>query len=139
MSHHRVSGQEFRADAAWFLVPAEIWAIVEIGSGVICASLVPLKPLVKLLVPFLVEIPQQIGSGVRTFRSRASMQVSKARGMTRLKLDPYAHMANSPSCAENSDNAIEKGEGVTAIEDVLIMESYPDMQHTPEKVVIHAR
>lgn len=139
MSHHRVSGKEFRADAAWFLAPAEIWAIVEIGFGVICASLVPLKPLVKLLVPCLVEISQQIGSGVRSFRSRASLQVFKARGMTRLKLDPYAQMANSPPCAGNSDHTVERGAGVAATKDVLIMESYPDMQHTPEKVVLHSR
>lgn len=138
-SHHRVSGEKSRADAAWFFAPAENWAIVEICSGIICASLAPLKPLFKLLLPFLVELPQMIASGVRTFRLRAWAQVIKAKDMMRLKLDPYAHMPNSPPCAGNSDNTVERGEGVTATKEVSSIESHSDLQHIPEKVVIRSR
>lgn len=80
-----------------------------------------------------------IASGVRKVRSRASAQAMKTKDMTRLKLDPYAHMANSPSYAGNSDDTVERGEGITATNDVAIMESYPDLQQTPEKAVIRSR
>lgn len=128
-----------RADAAWFSVAAENWSIVEICSGIICASLVPVKPLVKLLVPFLVEKSQMIASGVRKFRSRESAQVFKIKEMTSLKTVPYAHMANSPTCAGNGDDTVERGEGITTTNDLVIMESYPDLQHTPKKALIHSR
>lgn len=112
---------------------------METCSGIICASLVPLKPLVKLLMPFLVEKSQMIASGVRRFRSRASAQVVKAKDMTRLKCDPYTHMANSPPCAVNSDDVVERGEGITVTKDVLLAENHPDLQEALEKVVIRSR
>lgn len=95
---------------------------MEICSGIICASLVPVKPLVKLLVPFFVEKSQMIASGVRKVRSRASAQVFRTKEMTSLKLDPYAHLANSPTCAGKSDDTVERGEG-TIPNDVVIVES----------------
>ncbi|MCJ1465700.1 hypothetical protein MMC07_004319 [Pseudocyphellaria aurata] len=138
-SRQRVSSQKVRADAAWFFAPAANGAIVEICFGLICASLIPLKPLVKTLVPSLVKMSQAMTSGLRKCRSQVSAQVLKAKSVTRLKHDLYAHMASSPPCAENSNDAVERGEGTTATRDVPVMENFPDLQHISEKATICAR
>ena len=36
-----------RVDPTWAVVTAEVWAVVEICSGLICASLIPLRPVFK--------------------------------------------------------------------------------------------
>lgn len=41
----------FQSDLTWWLVTMQNWSAVEYGSGMICASLILLKPLIKIVFP----------------------------------------------------------------------------------------
>ena len=47
------SAAAFDADPTWWITRTENWVLAEYASGLICASLIHLKPLVKTLLPFL--------------------------------------------------------------------------------------
>ena len=119
------------------MVPAQDWAIVEICSGLICASLVPLKPLVKVGLPCLAEPSQGVLYAARPSRIRASVPAFEPGDMTKLQLDHRMYMTTSATCGGTSEDALEKGQGITVTKDVLIMESYPELQ-IPDKVLIQS-
>ncbi|KAL9577381.1 MAG: hypothetical protein Q9212_006398 [Teloschistes hypoglaucus] len=41
----------FQSDLTWWLITMQNWTAVEYGAGMICASLILLKPLIKILFP----------------------------------------------------------------------------------------
>lgn len=47
------SVSQFSSDPTWWISKTENWVLAEYASGLICASLIHLKPLVKALVPCL--------------------------------------------------------------------------------------
>ncbi len=130
-SNHKISAAGFREDPTWYVVPMEDWAIVEICSGLIYASLLPLKPLIKIFVPWLFKLPKMNVDAVRPSRSGVSAYLFGSKEMKRLGLDPRTYVATFPS-----ENTIEKGHGVPTTEAIFIINTYPDMLQKPGKVLI---
>ena len=50
---------EFSSDPTWWISKTENWVLAEYSSGLICASLIHLKPLVKTLMPCLLDSPRE--------------------------------------------------------------------------------
>lgn len=109
-----------RSDPTWGVVSAEDWEVVEISSGLICASLVPLRPVFKKLFGCSRERTRQMAQQ----KSHAEpVQIchnldcgSGAQG----GMDFSTKMATLTICARNSD--IERCEGIIS-SDVSVLRS----------------
>lgn len=116
------------------MVSAQDWAIVEVCSGLFCASLVHLKPLFTILKSRLLQTSQAVLCKARSSRSRAPGPVGK--DMTMLN-------HNNPNCkatlikhARSSEYAVEGHEGMIMNNDVFTTETCPNTLCTPDKVLI---
>ena len=56
----------YKSDLTWWLVESQDWIAVETGSGMICASLILLKPLINVL------FPKVLGGSLHRSRRRAA-------------------------------------------------------------------
>lgn len=78
------SAAAFNADPTWWITKTENWVLAEYSSGLICASLIHLKPLAKKLLPFLLgDTPgstQEVERALPQFREREFYQLSRGFG-----------------------------------------------------------
>ncbi len=130
----RRSSPNLRADPTWSVVTAEDWAVVEICSGLICASLIPLRPLFKKLFA-------RTEGKVLWFvhRKRHALPIHCCRGQdykARMKeeADHNVDMLAIATCAGNGD--IEKcGENRGSEVPMMHCESQQMLFPAPEKVL----
>lgn len=62
------SAAEFSSDPTWWISKTENWVLAEYSSGLICASLIHLKPIVKMLIPCLLDSPHKLPENNRQVR-----------------------------------------------------------------------
>lgn len=65
------SPKVFQSDLTWWLITMQNWTAVEYGSGMICASLILLKPLIKIVFPSI------LGRSTLELRDRAAAPCPK--------------------------------------------------------------
>ena len=69
------------SDPTWWISNTENWVLAEYCSGLICASMIHLKPLVKMLLPFLLgdtrEHSKDVEPALPRFRNRTYFQLSQ--------------------------------------------------------------
>lgn len=68
-------------DPTWDNVPSSYWSIVELNTGILCASLPPLRPLFRHLFPGL-------SSRVPTYEERSGKGSSRARSSKARSVGP---------------------------------------------------
>ena len=122
-----------RQDPTWSAVTAEDWAIVEIGGGLICASLVPLKPLIHRMLPGLFSVSKRISFMMAPARPLTSDSVYEARVSTRFGHDPHTQFNTLARCSRFDETQTDIGNGITVTKDILITESPPEDLQKPEK------
>lgn len=130
----RRSSPNLRDDPTWSVVTAEDWAVVEICSGLICASLVPLRPLFRKIFA---------SSGRKALwivhRKRQALPIHVCCGQdykARMKeeAEPNANMPAIVTCAGNGD--IEKcDENMGSEVSMMHCESQQMLLPLPEKVL----
>ena len=117
------------------MVSAQDWAIVEVCSGLICASLLHLKPLITTFASSFVQTSQAVMSRVRPSRSWASGRVDD-KVTTIPQQNHPSYTATLAMCAASSEDAVQRYEREIVREDVKTSEIYPEILPTPDKVLI---
>lgn len=78
------SAAVFDSSPSWWIVKTEDWVLAEYSSGLICASLIHLKPLVQRLLPSLLgdsrEHFKDVQTGLPRYRNRTYLQLSRPLG-----------------------------------------------------------
>lgn len=105
----------FSSDLTWWLVDMQDWVAVEYGSGMICASLILLKPLIKLLFPRLLGGSLHESPIVPAAAWHALSKRSRSGETARQPVNPHTTVSNMPTSRHTDDLTLnDKAFSVTA-------------------------
>ena len=120
------------------MVPTRNWIATEYCSGLICASLIHLKPLIERLLPGLLGVSrvELTKSRLTTRRpTRTDGLALESRATWKRKLDPFVHLNTTAIRANTVAEDETFGAGIRITRDFIITsEPYPRLS-VPNKVL----
>ena len=125
-------------DPTWSVVSLEDWAVVEVSSGLICVSLIPLKPLVKRFFPCLLGTSRRISEEVPPMRLSPSGSALKSKMLPGRRLNRYVDVIRSMKSSHKVEHQIESEIGVIIAKVAVVEGSNSRTSHGSDLIPVRS-